>query len=251
MTALAPFIEASIKDGVWTGGPIEGSAVITQGFGVRSITGNLHRGYDLAVDHVPVKAVCDGIVHCNTWGDFGFWVVQETPFDGWFLAYCHLSKFLVTEGEFVKKGEVLGVSGGTPGTPGAGTSDGAHLHFELNNNVNVSADIKDAADLALYLVKPEEEIDMAELEKLAAQVTQLQMLVAGNGIDIDGDGKIDLTSDAAVSWLLEPDRDSSLAGAILNQNRVLIAIQAKMTQIEEKLDHALADRGHIKLKVPA
>jgi murein DD-endopeptidase MepM/ murein hydrolase activator NlpD len=49
--------------------------------------------------------------------------------------FGHVSKFYVKEGEYVTKGQVVGLSGGMPGTPGAGRfSTGPHLHFEVRLN---------------------------------------------------------------------------------------------------------------------
>lgn len=61
--------------------------------------------------------------------------------------YGHLSGFLVQEGDSVYAGQAIALSGGTPGTNGAGRmTTGAHLHFEMiQNGVHV--------DPLLYLPK--------------------------------------------------------------------------------------------------
>jgi len=50
------------------------------------------------------------------------------------VKYIHLSKIHVKVGDKVTKDTVVGLSGGIPGTPGAGTSQGAHLHMEIIHN---------------------------------------------------------------------------------------------------------------------
>jgi len=51
---------------------------------------------------------------------------------GFITAYGHVSQFLVEPGERVYAGEPVALSGGMPGTKGAGVmTTGAHLHFEV------------------------------------------------------------------------------------------------------------------------
>lgn len=51
---------------------------------------------------------------------------------GYSTLYGHVSGFLVKEGDAVRAGQAVALSGGTPGSNGAGRmTTGAHLHFEL------------------------------------------------------------------------------------------------------------------------
>ena len=51
--------------------------------------------------------------------------------DGVQYTYCHLSQLGIEAPTTVVPGQFLGLSGGIPGTPGAGNTTGAHLHLSM------------------------------------------------------------------------------------------------------------------------
>jgi hypothetical protein len=54
--------------------------------------------------------------------------------NGYSTSYCHIQRIDVKTGQLVKKGDVIGITGGGAGDPGRGRSDGPHLHFVLKKN---------------------------------------------------------------------------------------------------------------------
>jgi len=54
-----------------------------------------------------------------------------TSESGWGYALCHLSHIHLEAGDPVQAGQMVALSGGTPGTKGAGYSTGPHLHISL------------------------------------------------------------------------------------------------------------------------
>lgn len=51
--------------------------------------------------------------------------------EGFYTGYAHLSHCYVKDGDHVKAGAIIGLSGGRPGAPGSGQSTGEHLHAEV------------------------------------------------------------------------------------------------------------------------
>ncbi len=94
-----------------------------------------HEAIDIPVLHgSSVRASRSGIVSkVNLPKDKkGYAYVMLSHKESFVTLYGHMSDIFVEEGETVYTGQVIGLSGGTPGTDGAGwLTTGAHLHFEV------------------------------------------------------------------------------------------------------------------------
>lgn len=96
----------------------------TSGFKFR--WGRWHKGIDWACPTgTAVKASCSGTVVQAGWSSgYGYCITLSHP-DGKKTRYAHLKKILVSNGQSVKQGEKIALSGNT------GRSTGPHLHFEI------------------------------------------------------------------------------------------------------------------------
>ncbi len=85
-----------------------------------------HMGYDFAsVERAPVPASNDGVVtFVGTLGIYGNVVLIDHGL-GLFSLYGHLSEISVKEGQYVRKGDIIGRTGKT------GLALGDHLHFGI------------------------------------------------------------------------------------------------------------------------
>jgi murein DD-endopeptidase MepM/ murein hydrolase activator NlpD len=63
-------------------------------------------------------------------GGYGGMVEIEFP-DGARARVAHLSKVKVKPGDVIPAKKVFALTGGAPGTPGAGRSTGPHVHLEM------------------------------------------------------------------------------------------------------------------------
>lgn len=97
-----------------------------------------HSGIDIKASYgTPIKAAASGYVararRCSVASCYSYILVVHTGSIS--SVYGHLSGINVTEDQFVNRGDIIGYSGGTPGTVGAGPFvTGPHLHFEVRQN---------------------------------------------------------------------------------------------------------------------
>ena len=82
-----------------------------------------------------VKAAASGYVARAKDAGKGYSYIMLIHGDGLATVYGHVSKIYVEEEEYVVQGQTIGLSGGLPGTSGAGRlTTGPHLHFEVRLN---------------------------------------------------------------------------------------------------------------------
>ncbi|MBI1812598.1 peptidoglycan DD-metalloendopeptidase family protein [Candidatus Peregrinibacteria bacterium] len=100
-----------------------------------------HQGIDIVVPQgTPIVSAAEGIVFVvKDGGPEGYTYVLIGHRDGYATLYGHLSSVSVVPGREVTQGQVIGQSGGQPGTDGAGHMTTApHLHFEvIQSAVNI------------------------------------------------------------------------------------------------------------------
>jgi LysM repeat protein len=111
-------------------GSVDNSGIITpiSGRGISQYFGRGHTGVDyMANVGTPVMAAASGkvVIISSGWsGGYGNQIVIDHG-GGRATRYAHLSRFNVSSGETVSKGQIVAYSGNT------GRSTGPHLHFEL------------------------------------------------------------------------------------------------------------------------
>lgn len=127
-------INSSIRVAMLTqipSGPPVKNARTSSGYGkrVHPVTGILkyHRGQDFAVNTgTPIYAPADGAIEAvrpSNKGSGNFLRILHSY--GFSSSYSHLSKFVVSKGDFVKKGDLIAYSGNS------GLTSGPHLHYEV------------------------------------------------------------------------------------------------------------------------
>jgi murein DD-endopeptidase MepM/ murein hydrolase activator NlpD len=122
--ALAAKQDAKIKLNLWTL-PVQGYH-LTARFGQYGLWSSYHTGLDFAAPSgTPIYAVANGVISSASYdGAYGNKTVQTLD-DGTEIWYCHQTSYIVSSGETVHAGELIGYTGST------GHVTGPHLHLEV------------------------------------------------------------------------------------------------------------------------
>ena len=127
--------------------PITHEALIGSPYGIRSH--RLHRGVDVnVIKDEPVVAAYPGEVTMSRYnkGGYGHYVLIKHP-NGIETLYAHLSKRLLSVGDKVFPGDIVGLAGNS------GRSSAAHLHFEIRFG-EVNIDPTTVIDFPHWSLKP-------------------------------------------------------------------------------------------------
>lgn len=109
--------------------PTTGRYASSFGPRIHPVTGEVgkpHKGMDIANDPwTPIFATADGVVEVAKYSEsFGNYVAINHG-NGYKTRFGHMNRFVVHQGEFVKRYQLIGYMGTT------GRSTGPHLHYEV------------------------------------------------------------------------------------------------------------------------
>lgn len=115
---------------------------ISSKFGLRNITRGSkdHKGVDLPTPsgsevYAPGNAT---VLYAGDTTPNGCGGYIQLDHGTMITKFCHLKRWVVNKGQTVKKGQLIGYSGGGPNDPYRGTSTGAHLHYEILNSGGIA-----------------------------------------------------------------------------------------------------------------
>ena len=114
--------------------PVQGNYPITAGYEDPEYLKEFnipHKGVDIGVpEGTAVYSPIAGVARPWTEGPMGNAIIIESG--DWAVIMGHLSSINIQRDQEVAPGQQIALSGGTPGTPGAGTlTTGPHLHYEV------------------------------------------------------------------------------------------------------------------------
>ena len=109
--------------------------MVTSPFGPRDIEDQVsgaskyHQGIDLgAAEGTPIYATRTGRVSIASYSNSAGYYVSINHGDGFSSIYMHMTRYVVSSGQAVSAGQLIGYVGST------GISSGPHLHFGISKN---------------------------------------------------------------------------------------------------------------------
>lgn len=117
----------------WPLSPSRGVSAYFHDESYRKAMGMVHQAIDIrALQGTPIHAPADGVVYRVRDNGYGYSYIILAHGGGFMTVYGHVTEIRVKNGEKIIEGQTIGLSGGTPGSLGAGLmTTGAHLHFEV------------------------------------------------------------------------------------------------------------------------
>ncbi len=96
----------------------------------------IHQAIDLrAPQYTEIRAPANGYVFQTKDNGMGYSYIILAHKNKFVTVYGHVAEIRAKAGTVVREGDVIGLTGGTPGTKGAGwQTTGPHLHFEVWHN---------------------------------------------------------------------------------------------------------------------
>lgn len=117
----------------WPVSPSRGISAYFRDESYRRVFGVGHNAIDIRIPQgTLVRAPADGVVYKVRDNGYGYSYLILAHEGGFMTVYGHVQEFRVEPGDKVQARQIVAMSGGTPGTKGAGLmTTGAHLHFEV------------------------------------------------------------------------------------------------------------------------
>lgn len=180
--AINSAVRATLFQLIPNGAPTP-NAQLTSGFGsrVHPITKKRkrHDGLDFAAKiGTPIYAPADAVIERARSSNYGYGnqlTLNHTM--GFISTYSHMSKFKVKQGEFVKKGQLIGWTGNS------GLSTGPHLHYEirfLGKPLNPRPFVKWNIENFDALFKQEKNVQWASLLNTINGMVAMQVQLTGD-----------------------------------------------------------------------
>jgi hypothetical protein len=164
---------------------------VTQGFGVnaayyKQFGQQGHNGIDYGANTgTPIFAAESGTIYFEGYGQNNAWLGAVAGISAlidhgdFYTGYAHMTSTVISKGQKVAKGQVIGYVGAT------GTASGPHLHFEvLPKPVNIKNGYYGRTNPAPYFVEENKTVDANDLNHIYQYGPLARTRAAGEGENV-------------------------------------------------------------------